>query len=347
MASKDSKDVKSGTLLPKGVQPSAAPPLARSHRPKVLRQRIVEDYVSLDGDACDLSPPSSPSPGPFGHPSEPDAKSQSADQSAVAGPVTAQQCVAKLKSALDAESALLEARYFSAHRERYSPADHKHFYINAVQLAMAAGTEYTHFLNRISAGNGIDARLGTRIGNRHLRARISFHIQPTGQFTTVPLFPTVTAVLYRDKLPVTPNIAPPIYDTDTRPPTGAYNMFSRLGSTQSPQTDRCAVINPIAYDRYHIYKVHHMDSRQWAPADQLQMSTNSDSGTVSNTFHQLDMDVPLHDFETQFSNSAIAVTTENSLNLCLRLDWFRATDGLQINYHITTDLTFDDVQDDA
>jgi len=82
--------------------------------------------------------------------------------------------------------------------------------------------------------------------------------EPTGTGTVPALVPTITFVVWRDKIPATVGAIPTILGTDANPPASTTLMLSRLGSA-SVTYNSVAVRNPVTDLDYHIYDVRHFE----------------------------------------------------------------------------------------
>lgn len=350
MAAKDSKDVKSSSgssLLPKSVSASGAAPLSRSGKPKIRVQKIVEDYVSVNGD--DVSPPPSPlSPARngkgLGRPGETDDKS-ALDESALA------ECRQKLS----AEALLLEQRFLSQRREKNDPSDYKHFYVlsaNAVNPWTVSGQQNAAQICSPALGTGVNQRIGNTIALIGARIRVTILLQPTAVSTQNPVWPEITIMLIRDKLPITPGTLPVLYADDTNPPSSQTALFSRLGVAQAPQNDRAAVINPSAYNRYHVYHISHHMTSDMARSDAQVTSVANPLLSVANTrTKQIDLYIPLHKVQVVFPGFASTNPIQNSVFFVMRCDYASAVvdaaNGFYPTYTYSIDTKFCDVQEDC
>lgn len=342
----DKKDVKlpsSSSLFSKGLSASAPAPVSRSGKPKIRVQKIVEDYVSVNGDETP-----SPLPSPIqrskvdGCPGETENKS-TLDESA------------ELRQKYAAEAQLLEQKFLAQRREKNDPSDYKHFYVLNPFLVnpwTASGQQNAYPICIPALGTGVNQRIGNVIALISARVRISIILTPTGVSTQNPVWPEITLMMIRDKLPITPGTLPALYADDTNPPSSQTALFSRLGLAQAPQNDRTAVINPSAYNRYHLYHIsHHMTSDIGKQDIQTTSVTNPVNSTINVRTKQIDLEIPLHKVQVVFPGFASVNPIQNAVYFVMRCDYASAAldtaNGFFPTYTMSVDTKYCDVQEDC
>lgn len=250
---------------------------------------------------------------------------------------------------------MLEQQYLSRHRERSDPAEHKHYYTaalfnNPTPAWTFNGQENYYQLCSPGIGTAVNQRLTNAAEVIGSRIRICFSITPTGAaFTQPPLYPTITLMIIRDKLPITPGTLPPMYANDANPPTGLTNVFGRLAQSQTPPMDRVAVLNPNSACRYHIYKIEHYDTYEWLK-DALSISTTDPTvASVPRRLVNKEFYIPLHGIRHQWNSVTAVSSIINPVYVMLRVDLANnvadANNGFYINYMFTADTEFRDLQD--
>lgn len=356
--SADSKDVKS-PVLPKSVSASAAAPVARRVREK--KRVLIEDWVSADGASSEDDVPATssavptaanalPSPSPSAKCS--DGKD---DQSSMADKWDSK--LSALQSELDARYAALEHDYFAAHGERSNPADCKHFFTTNLLPSPAfgaiSGTEFASALCNPGGGNQINQRLTQTIKVHRIKLRVVFNLIPVGLASGTIVWPRITMLVLRDKLPSIPGTFPPMWATDFNPPSGDFNLFSRLSLAQNFSNDRMAVINPVAAERYHVYELKHFDTKKWYDgADRFAgNSATLGAGWVQGMQHSEEFDINCHGAKSVFdSATAGSQAVQNAMIVVFRSDYNstaqETSNGFTFSYTWSQDATFEDVADD-
>lgn len=361
----DLKDVKQPVLLPSRLSGTAAAPKPSGSVPKSAPDspyvrvtpsgtQVLDELVDtrIDTDAC-LSPPSSPRPTTDGKPCP------GTDECCSPDPGRDQSALAKFyESRLDAiyrelddRRQVLERAYLKSHGERGSLSDWKHYYLN-VQVSPAfvnPGQQNYYQLCTPAVGSAVNNRITNKIAMHSTRIRGIISVVSTGLFTLSPIFPQIKIFVIRDKMPVTPGILPNLIATDSNPPSAQFTLLSRLGNAQGVQNDRTAVINPIAYDRYHIYKIHNVDVQKMRDTMEVPNPAVYNSGTVNNATYEFDWDIPFHMLGVPFINSGSLNPVMNSVYIALTCDYagpvLDAANGFTLDYRITCDTKFRDIQD--
>lgn len=261
--------------------------------------------------------------------------------------------IAELESAVDAERQYLANEYLSRHSERRNPANHKHFYgdyQSVVPGFPASGTEIANQLNIITAGVGVSNRLGSAVRLRHIHIRLKINVSPHVAFSTQqPVYPVITCILLREKICAIAGALPNMYASDTDPPSGQFNLMSRLGLPQSATTDRMAVLNPAAFNRYHVYLMRHYDLQYNTPGycPFVQTGTWQQCIALPST-KMYNFKIPLDCITHYDPDGTNTFPFTNSLWFIMRSDYAGAANdtanGFRVSFDYTWDLSFDDVQ---
>jgi len=135
-------------------------------------------------------------------------------------------------------------------------AEAKHYY--GIDTASVGSTETSVPLCRVVGGTASNTRTTNTIAVKGSTIRFLVRREPTGTGTVPALVPTITFVVWRDKIPATVGAIPTILGTDANPPASTTLMLSRLGSA-SVTYNSVAVRNPVTDLDYHIYDVRHFE----------------------------------------------------------------------------------------
>ena len=368
--SKDTKtDVKHSVLSPK-VRSSAIAPKPRLGR----KVRIVEDYVSIDGDA--LSPPSSPLASVSasgGVCASASIRSGNADSKGAvgsgsrgtAGKTGPDSPSSSEKSDGDGAGAdgervepvitVAEELYLRSLSRRSDITDYKHYYqfVNPSNPPFTAsgGERYLPLLP-VVAGVNLNNRLTNKIRAHRSIIRLWLAIVPNAIGTQAPIWPTVTLMVFREKLPAIIGVPINMYVTGANPPINTNTIMDRLGVVQSVAADAVAIRAPINVDKYVMKLMKHIDTRDTlgeitsAPATAIQPNWNVPFGAKKYEF-----DIPWDGTELQYNEATQGAASVNALWANLRIDYAGAANdtanGFQVQYNMSTDTEFTDVQDDA
>lgn len=232
-------------------------------------------------------------------------------------------------------SELLKER--SGGRHEGDLADWKHYYLAAGNNSLST-TELSYPLTTIAGGTGVNQRLTNTIAIR--KGRIKIHLRrnltaaPTAQATD----PTITIVIFRDKIPTTPGTMPVVHGTDANPPASATLLLSQLGSTNAAAI-ATAVRNPITEDAYHIYRILKVQlERNWT-----YISTNLAQPSVESRIIEVDIDFNM--VQQKYATYAATAADINNLWLCAYANVDYTNYGFTDTIAVTSDIEFCDIQD--
>lgn len=368
------KDVKSSApVLSSQVRQSAAPP-----KPRVGRKvRIVEDYVSIDGDA--VSPPTSPlasGSASGGVCTGATFRTGSDSKGAVGSGARSAACKAGPDSPTSSEksdgagagterdgervepvvsAAADKALALMSRRKHPDITDYKHFYqlVNPAPPAFGtSGTERYLPLCAIAGGIGLNNRLTNKIRVHRSIIRLWVAIQPLSVSTQAPVWPTITMMVFREKVPAVLGTPILMYATGANPPINTNTIMDRLGQVQSVANDEVAIRAPVNSDKYVMHLMRKINLREVlghltpSPAGALQNAWNTPFSAKTFEF-----DIPWSGTEVQYNEQSQVSATINALWVNLRIDYAGGANdtanGFRTDYVMTTDTEFTDVQDDA
>lgn len=149
---------------------------------------------------------------------------------------------------------LLLARSFKG--SQIHSAESKHYY--GIDTQTILSTEISIPICRVVGGTASNTRTTNTIRLKGTKLRFLCRRTPTATGSAAALVPTLTFVIWRDKIPATVGSIPTILGTDANPPASTTLMLSRLGQA-GVVYNSVAVRNPITDLDYHIYEVHHKD----------------------------------------------------------------------------------------
>lgn len=259
----------------------------------------------------------------------------------------------KFRADIATEALILEQKFLTQHRDRDDPSDYKHWYqmvsTGAPSPWTASGIELYAPLCIPALGDAVNQRIGNSITLLHTRIKVCFYSNTTAASLQSILWPKITMLVIRDKLPITPGLLPSLWANGTNPPSSQTALFDRLGLISTPTSDRCAVINPTAYNRYHIHHLSTTDTQTWGKGGPIQHNddpVNPTHGFNLFRFHEETIDIPLHEFNMVTPGFGNVNAVQNGLYFLMRNDYGgpanEANNGFFIGYTWSSDTTFKD-----
>lgn len=264
------------------------------------------------------------------------------------------------KSLRDPGTDALVKSYLTSHAGLSARAmDFKHAYTTYHQTnqgsSWSANNQTLGFsLVTLPVGNGIQQRLGDKIRLHRVTIRFFFRLIP---FDTSPIvlthivFPRITIVLLRNKIP--DGTTPLVYATttnnipnQTRPIMISLNepiLPNSIGDAQI--SNAIAVANPLSAPLYHIYRMHHLYSRDWYHGAASQVYTGSGYAVRGlPTDRYFEMRVPLHGVESTYNTASSNQPILNDISLLVHCDQGSGADrSFNPQFNLAADLEFEDL----
>lgn len=225
-------------------------------------------------------------------------------------------------------------------RHEGSLADYKHQYTtNGAAITTLSNTENSFPLLAVAGGTTVSTRTGNTIAARHCRIHLLFRRVLTGVPTAATYDPTITVVVFRDKIPTTPGTMPTVQGTDANPPASATLLFSQLGASSATAMS-LPVRNPITEDAYHVYFYGNYKLDTHAGYNYI----NTNLGLPAPQNKKVVLDIPLHDVQQKYTSYAATSADTNNLWLMIKADTDYLNMGFTDSVCVVTDCEFYDVQ---
>lgn len=266
------------------------------------------------------------------------SKSKESDYKKIISVLSDKSKIQSLSDPTEVESILRKELLLSRSRGRFSGIQNEKHYYSSENLITLTDSPQNFGFSRISGGPEINQRLTNTVALRSIKIRMSWKRASLQVSTVLPRFPTITFLLYRDKVPNTPGTPPTVIGTGSDPPASNALMFDRLGETDT-RWNATAIRSPFTWLDFHIYKIEHMDFNSHASTGSLTTGLQTSAPIAE---HRV-WDIDLHGVQQTYQSAADILPDINDLWFCCYSDIDYTNIGFSDQLHLTADLTFQDV----